>query len=126
MPASTFIPPTDADLILSPAVTLTANTNGPALDLGQGYAPGGLGDIMAGVVNVAALKTSAGNETYTFKLQQSADGSNGWADIGVTVAATTIGTLVVRGILTTRFVRLVLAVGGTSPSITYSSLAGMS
>lgn len=76
---------------------------------------------MVGVVSVTAIDTSSADETYAFKLQESADGSTGWKDIGAAEAATAVGTLLVKGFVTKPFVRLSLAVAGTTPSITYSA-----
>lgn len=119
------IPSIDADLLIQPAVTKTADFDGPALDLGAGYAPGGLGEIFGAVVVVTAIDRTTADETYAFTLQQSDNGSTGWAAIGVVVNTTTTGTIVVKGIVTTRYVRLVLDVNGTTPSITYSANLGM-
>ena len=74
---------------------------------------------------VTAIDRTTADETYAFTLQQSDNGSTGWAAIGVVVNTTTTGTIVVKGIVTTRYVRLVLDVNGTTPSITYSANLGM-
>lgn len=122
----TFIPPIDAALELQASVTKTASFNGAALNLGDGYAPGGLGAIVAAVIDVTAIDTTSGNETYAFKLQQSADGSTNWTDIGPSVSATAVGVIIAKGIVTTENIRLVLTAGGTTPSITYSANGAMS
>jgi hypothetical protein len=119
-----YIPMTDASLEIQPAVTKTASFNGPALDLGKGYAPGGLGTPLAAVVNVTAIDRTTGDETYVFKIQQSADGSTGWEDIGPATTTTVVGSVVAKGLCTSRFVRLVLTPGGTTPSITYGAFLG--
>ena len=120
-----YIPPIDYGAVLQAAVTKTTSFNGAALDLGEGYAPGGLGRLLAGVVSVSAIDTADANETYSFKLQESADGSSGWTDIGVGVSATATGIVVVKGVVTTRHIRLVLTAAGTTPSITYSANVGL-
>jgi hypothetical protein len=124
---NTFIPgPPDAELALQASVTKTADFSGAWLDLGQGFAPGGLGMPVAGVVNVTALDKTDTDETYAFKLQQAADDGTGAADaatvedIGAAVSATEVGIVLAKGFVTQRFVRLVLDVGGTTPSITYT------
>lgn len=125
-----YIPMTDADLEIQAAATKDANFSGAWLDLGEGYAPGGLGESVGAVLNVTARDFTTGNETYSFVLQQTGPDADGVADasaaeaIGAAVAVTATGLAVVKGLLTKRFVRLVLTVGGTTPSITYSALLG--
>ncbi len=129
---NSFIPgPPDAQLELQAAATKTANFNGAWLDLGSSSAPGGIGMPVAGVVNVTAADRANGDETYALKLEQADADANGAADaatietcsvpVSVPVAGTaaTTGIVLVKGFVTKRFVRLVLAVGGTTPSITY-------
>ena len=101
------------------AVTLTANTNGPALDLGSQRAPGELGMPMAAVIQTTALNLTTGDETYTFTLQDSPDSST-WTTRG-TVGVTAVGSVAVGGLIKQEYVRLNLAVAGTSPSITYQA-----
>jgi hypothetical protein len=120
-----YVPPVDYAAEIQPTVTKTASFNGDAFDLGAGYAPGGLGRLHAAVVEVAALDKTTGDETYTFKLQESADGANGWTDIGVGAAASAAGTVIVKGVSTTRYLRLVLTAAGTTPSITYDARLGL-
>lgn len=120
-----YVPPIDYTAEVQAAVTKTASFNGAAYDLGAGYAPGGLGRLLAAVVVATAIDTTDTNETYSFKLQESADGSTGWTDIGAGVAVTAVGNVVVKGIVTTRYIRLVLTAAGTTPSITYSAKLGL-
>jgi len=122
-----FIPgPPDAELVLQAAVTKTASFNSAWLDLGRGYSPGGLGQAVAGVVSVTALDTGSGNETYSFVLEEAAPDANGDPDagtvraIGAALAVTATGLKVTKGFVTTRYVRLALTAGGTTPSITYT------
>ena len=119
-----YIPLVDGSMVIQADVTSAATANGPALNMGDGYAPGGLGQPLAAVVNATAVKTSASNETYSLKLQQSSDGSTAWEDIGVGVLVAAAGVVVVSGLCTKANLRLVLTVGGTLPSITYSALIG--
>lgn len=119
-----YVPMIDDKMPIQAEVTKTDSFDGAALDLGGGYAPGGLGQIKAAVATVSALDLSSGNETYSLKLQQSADGANNWTDIGPVVSVTAVGTYVVKGIVTTRYLRLVLTAGGTTPSITYLAYLG--
>lgn len=122
-----FIPgPPDAALSLQASVTKTANFYSTWFDLGQGFAPGGLGMAAGGVVNVSAI-TVDGDQTYSFKLQETGPDAAGnpvntaSADIGVAVIATAAGVLVPKGLLTNRFVRLALTVTGSNPSITFAA-----
>lgn len=127
-----YVPPIDAALELQAAVTKTATFNGAWIDLGKGYAPGGLGKIIAAVIPVTAIDRTTGDETYAFKLQQASPDASGVvdaataADIGVNTNTTTVGTIVAKGIVTARFIRLVLTAAGTTPSVTYSANVGMS
>lgn len=121
MPQQMIPGPPDAQLSLQAAATKTASFDSAALDLGNGFAPGGSGQPMVGVVNVTAIDKTDGNETYNFTLQESADGSTGWAAIGAAVAAAAVGALAVKGFVTKRFVRLSMVAAGTTPSITYSA-----
>jgi hypothetical protein len=120
-----YVPPIDYTAEVQAAVTKTASFDGAAYDLGAGYTPGGLGRVLAAVVDVTALDLASTNETYVFKLQESANGSTGWTDIGPSVSATAVGNVVVKGIVTTRHIRLVLTAAGTTPSITYSAKLGL-
>lgn len=120
-----YVPMIDNALEIQPAVTKTASFNGPALDMGQGFAPGGLGKLLAAVVDVSAIDRTDANETYAFKLQESADGATAWADIGLPVSVAAAGNTVAKAICTGRFIRLVLTAGGTTPSITYTAHVGL-
>ena len=119
--AEPLIPtPQDAQLLLQDTTTKTIAYNTPGLDLGAGFAPGGAGVPVAAVVQVTALDTADGNEGYTFTLQESADNVSFVAAGGPT-SVSAVGGHVVRGWATRRYVRLALAVTGTTPSITFKS-----
>ena len=77
------------------------------MDLGSGYAPGGVGQPVAAVVNVTAVDTTDGNETYSFVLQESADNST-YAPCGAAVSVTATGVAAVKGRVKSRYVRLAL------------------
>jgi hypothetical protein len=119
--------PLDDNQLLQDTVTKTASFDSAAFDLGAGFDPESIGMPVAGVIQVTAGDRADSNETYTFKLQESADGSTNWTDIGVTTAVTvattvfTTGTYVVKGFASKQFVRLSLAIAGTTPSITYKA-----
>ncbi len=118
---NTTIPtPQDKRLLLQDTVTKTAGFDSAAVDLGSGYAPGGPGQRVAGLVAVVARDVSSGNETYAFTLQESDDNAT-FAACGVATAVAANGVALVRGVLTKRYVRLSLAAGGTTPSITYKA-----
>lgn len=119
--ASPRIPtPQDSRLVLQDTVTKTANFNSVALDLGSGYAPGGPGQRVTGLVAVVSRDVEDGNETYSFVLQESADNAT-FAACGVSTSVVAAGVAVVRGVVTRRYVRLALTVSGTTPTITYKA-----
>jgi hypothetical protein len=120
MPNPTIPTPQDAGLLLQDTTTKTATYQTPGLDLGSGFAPGGLGLPAAAVVNVTAADVGDGNELYTFVLQESADNVS-FAAAGATVSATAAGVIAVKGWVTKRYVRLSLTVTGTTPSITFKA-----
>ncbi|QOV90895.1 hypothetical protein [Humisphaera borealis] len=117
MAEPSVIGPQDANLMLQASVTKTATFNSTALDLGQGFAPGGAGKPMSANVFVSSMDTDDGNETYTFALQDSADNATFVAR--GSVAVTAAGTGVIGAVIKQRYVRLVLTTTGTTPSITY-------
>lgn len=118
--------PQDEQLLLQNTVTQTATANSAGLDMGSGYAPGGVGQTVAAVIQVTAADRANSDETYTFRLQESADNA-AWSDMGANVAVATagatatLGTYVAKGVLTKRFVRLAMTATGTTPSITYKA-----
>ena len=119
--ADPIIPtPQDNQFLLTDTTTKTANFNTAAVDYGAGFNPGGLGKPVAGLVQVSAVDTVDGNETYTFTLQESSDNAT-FTAAGAGVAATAVGAVAVRGWLTKRYARLALTVGGTTPSITFKA-----
>ena len=120
MPDPIIPTPQDAALLMQDTTTKTAAYNTPGLDLGSGYAPGGLGQSVAAVVNVTALDTGDGNETFSFVLQDSADNIS-FAPVGALTGVTTSGVVAVKGRVTRRYVRLALSAGGTTPSITFKA-----
>ena len=101
-----------------PAV-YTADQNGVAVDT-QGYFDGMIG-ILAGTID-----TTDTDETYNFKVQESADGSTGWTDVsGATAEITASNTgAAIRvsdlNVARERYLRVVLDVEGTTPSIACS------
>lgn len=107
----------DELLLLQAAGTFTATGNGAALDLGAAFAPGGGGLPCQCAVQVTAIDTTDGNETYKFKLQDSPDNA-AWTDRTPDTAATAVGACVVQGFIVQRYVRLVRTLAGTTPSIT--------
>jgi hypothetical protein len=100
--------------------TKTAAYQTPGLDLGSGFAPGGLGKPASAVVHVTALDLSSANETYAFTLEESSDDVT-FTPAGAATAVTAAGAVAVRGWLTQRYVRLSLVVGGTTPSVTFKA-----
>ena len=118
--------PLDEEMLLQATTTQVASTNSAALDMGAGFAPGGVGMPVAGVIDVTAADRANSDETYNFKLQESADNVT-FTDIGANVAlpvagaVATLDTLVPKGFLTKRYVRLASTLAGTTPSITFKA-----
>ena len=50
-----YVPMIDNALKIQPPTTAAAGLDGPALDRGQGFAPGGLGKLLDVVVNVLVI-----------------------------------------------------------------------
>ena len=125
-----YIPLVDDSLVIQAAATKTADFNGDWLDLGAGFQAQALGQLMAAVVPVTALDLADTNETYTLKIQQAPADASGVADTanitdaGPVTPVTATGIAVVKAIIAERFIQLVLDVGGTTPSITYSGKMG--
>jgi hypothetical protein len=117
---TTLPTPQDSALLMQDTTTKTANYNTTGLDLGSGYAPGGLGQPVAAVVNVTARDGSSGNETYAMTLEESTDNST-FTAAGASVTVSATGAHAVRGWITKRYARLALVVGGTTPSITFKA-----
>jgi len=122
-----FIPtPQDEAMRLEASITKTANFAGTAFDQGIGFAPGGVGMPAVAVVNVTAADRASTDETYSFVLQESNDNAS-WNDCGaaqtvdVAGSAATLGAISVAGMISKRYVRVGLTVGGTTPSITYEA-----
>jgi hypothetical protein len=118
--AITLPTPQDSALLMQDTTTKSASYNSTGLDLGTGFSPGGLGRPVASVVNVTAIDTSSGNETYSFTLEESSDNVT-FTAAGAAVAVTATGAVAVRGWITKRYARLALTAGGTTPSITFKA-----
>lgn len=114
--------PFDSQLLLEVAagVTKTTTYDGATKDLGAGYAPGGIGQPAAAVVNVTDLETDDTSATYTATLQGSANGTD-WDDVGPSVAITSTGAISVPGFLSQRYCRVKMTIAGATPSITYKA-----
>ena len=119
MPNPTIPTPQDAALLMQDTTTKTAAYTTPGLDLGSGFAPGGLGLPAAAVVHVSAADVADGNEAYTFVLQESSDNVT-FTNAGASTAVAA-GAGAVKGWVTKRYVRLSLSVSGTTPSITFKA-----
>ena len=118
MPDPIIPTPQDTKLLIQDTTTRTATYNTPGLDLGAGFAPGGLGLPVGAVVLVTAIDTADGNENYTFTVQESNDNVT-FAAASPGTAVTVVGSHAVRARITKRYVRLALTVAGTTPSITF-------
>lgn len=120
-----FAPLQDELLILQASATLTTTQNGAALDMGSGFSPGGGGFPVQCAINATAVKVSAGNESYTFKMQDSPDNAT-WTDRTPPVVFAAPGALpdmiALQGFITARYARLVVTIAGTAPTITFDNV----
>lgn len=98
------------------AGVITATTTGTAIDLGAGvtFPLGGM--PMNAPLVATAVKTSAGDETYVYTVQDSPDNVTFTTRGTATIAAA--GTQLLGVFVQQRYVRAVLTLGGTAPSIT--------
>ena len=101
---------------------LTTSMNGDAVDT-QGFGSAVL------TVSVGDLDTSSGDETYVFSVEESNDGLTGWTPItDASVDATEdneVKLIRLEGLNTgsrKRYLRAVVTVGGTTPSIPCSAV----
>ena len=84
---------------------------------------------MQAVIEASATKLTAGNETYTFALQDSPDNAT-WTNRSASVTSLGEGiatdggggTILVGGFIRQRFVRLATTIAGTAPTITLSDI----
>ena len=105
-------------LSISPEAAITASANGSGIDMQLTDGPVHL------IAQAGATDFSSGDETYSWKLQESADNSTGWTDItssnGTSSVSTTAANTAVYLSVNTRlkrWVRAVVTIGGTTPSI---------
>ncbi len=112
--------PIDDRLKMESAVTKTADFDGTTLNVGSGYAPGGPGQPHSVTIQTTALDLASTDETYKFKVQESADAVT-WTDCTHQVSVTAAGVKSIPFFLSQPNVRVNLDVGGTTPSITYSA-----
>lgn len=110
---------------LVPAVR-TASGNGSAIDT-KGFGSAAL-TISAGDIDL-----TTGDETYAFSVEESADGSTGWAAISGATASVTadndVKLIRLEGLNTgsrKRYLRAVLTAAGTTPSIPCSAVFALS
>jgi len=104
---------------LVPAVR-TANANGTGVDT-QGYSNGKV------VISAGDIDLTTGDETYTFSVEDSADNSSFAAVSGLTTTVTADNqTKNIRlsnlNLTLRRYIRVVLTVAGTTPSIPVSAV----
>ena len=119
----------DADLELYSGGTISVNTNHSTIDLGATF-----GVTVAPQVGcyITAIDSTTGDEGYTWTLHQSDDNFAADDDtIGTkTIQSAAAGDLAevpsavvcfTTDSITKRYIRLVITVAGTTPSVTYSS-----
>jgi len=96
--------------------TRTASANGTAVDT-RGYSDGMI------VVTAGDIDLANADETYTFTVEESEDGSTGWtavSGISITITAdnqTKEARLADLNLTRDRYLRAVLTAAGTTPSI---------
>lgn len=114
--------PYDAEMLLEAAagVTKTETYDGAAKDLGAGYAPGGIGQPVAAVIQVSALDKANTTETYAAQLEESDDDLS-YTAAGPSIAIAATGAVSIPGFLSKRYARLKITIGGDTPSITYKA-----
>ena len=120
MPDPIIPTPQDNQLLLQDTTTRTASYSTPAVDLGPGFSPGGLGRPAAAVLHATAVDTADGNETYSVVLQDSNDNVSFFA-AGAAVSVGAAGAHAIRGWITRRYARIALTMAGTTPSITFKA-----
>ena len=120
MPDPIIPTPQDTRLLIQDTTTKTAAFNTPGLDLGAGFLPGGLGLAAGVVLQVTAVDLADGNETYAFTVQESTDNVT-FTAASAAVNVTAVGTTPLRTRITKRYVRVSLAITGTTPSITFKA-----
>ncbi|HUX17293.1 MAG TPA: hypothetical protein VMW52_12530 [Phycisphaerae bacterium] len=111
-----FPGPLDANLQLMDEATKEGTGASDVVDLGENFAPSPA-QPLAVEMNVTALDTVTGNETYSVKLQESYDNSN-WSDTGLQLSVTATGLIHKVVGVSRRYLRLYLTLAGTTPSIT--------
>lgn len=110
-----------AVMSIRPAAARAADANGESVDT-LGFRDGML------VVEAGVIDTTDANETYAFLVEESDTGSGAWTAVpGATGAITASNTTdVIRvaelNVARKRYLRAVLDVGGTSPSILCSAV----
>ena len=116
-----FPTPQDEALRITQPVTVTATAAVGLIDQGAAFGPvAPVGEPMAVTMNIPALKTSAGTETYAVKAQWSDDGV-AWTDSTASIPLTAAGARAFGIFVGHRFHQLVVTLGGTAPSITFEA-----
>jgi hypothetical protein len=112
--------PQDDNLRLSNAQTLAQTGDSTVtVDLGEGYEPDPYESVNL-LVDTTARDHTTGDETYSVTVWESADDSS-WTSTGLTFTITAVGQVNKLVGLTKRYVKLILTLAGTTPSITFSA-----
>jgi hypothetical protein len=117
-----YIPsPLDEATRLETAIAKTATFAGTAFDLGNApQAQIGIGQPMAAVLKITAVDRTTGDETYTWQLMDSPDGTT-WSAIGPAIESHVVGKLSIPGFRTQRYVALACTMAGTTPIATWDA-----
>lgn len=120
--------PIDSAMELESSITKSATYAGTAYDCGAGYAPGGVGQPMAAVIDISSIEVDSGNESYAFVLTECATSGGSYTACGPTVTLTASGSTAVAGVITvpgfvsSRYLKLSLTISGTiATGVTYSA-----
>ena len=115
------VPPCDDNLKVVPTPTTYTGSNGAGwYDFGTNSQVA-QGERVTGVIDISAINMVTGDEIYSFVLQESADNVT-YTNIGaIGKSPTAVGIMLIDGVRHQEFVRILLTVAGTNPSVTYQA-----
>lgn len=131
-PRSIMPPDANQELIAASTIAFVGATNGTALDLGASYGKYTNPQVQ---LKISAIKSSVGDETYNFMLQQADDAAftvnvENLGDTSTKYNSAVAGDLywvinvdntLQTNSVTRRYVRIVTTEGGTLPSVTLAA-----
>ncbi len=109
--------PLDANLqYCSQQVVAATGDSAVMIDRGPNWRPTPFEEVTL-ALDISAIKTSHGDETYEAEVYESMDGAN-WATTGLYVTPTATGVIVKALGITCRYSKLTFTLGGTAPTMT--------